>query len=804
MRRWILALFVFLAAAALAGATTLRGVARDSVTGKPIPQARVELLQAAGTLVVTTDDAGSFAFEVRETGPVTLVVSHPGYQVARMALATLPEQPLAVALDPIISIADGIEVTATRAREGTDPVSFTNIPQEHVQEAYWAQDPAILLSSVAPSFFAYNDSGNGIGYSYFWVRGFSQSLTRVTLNGAPLNDADSGELFFIDLADFLSTSGDIQIQRGVFGLSGIGGAVDITTAPPQLQSSFLLQTGFGSYNTRRLSARYDSGLINGTWALTARYSKVTTDGYRDQSWVDMWNYFLSLTRFAEDSRLRLVMFGGPEQTHLAYDGIPKYVLDGGLTGNADKDRRFNPLTYPNELDNFMQPHFQLIHELAISPTTQLSQTLYYFSGRGSYDQYKSDRTLAEYYLPNVLLPDSTVISESDLVRRRTVDEGDTGWVPTLTHTTGPWTLTARGEVRLHDAHHFGEVTWAQYYPEGVPPDHRYYDYHSGKRTAALALGAAWNVNSTVTLSAGLEYASHRYTMSKDRIKGVGFSENYGFMLPRLGAIVHLGPDTHLYANVARGMREPNFRDIYDPQDYYGTRATLRPEDVWDWEAGVSLRGSWLRARANVFWMTFSNEIVYAGALDDNGVPIYGNGARSRHRGVELEARWDPSPGLGLDAALTYSRNTFTRYRQYNWDETVSVFDGNRIAGYPDLLAAVTARTSVGPVQLALTGKRVGRFYVDNTQDNRNNPEARQQPGYVPLVNPAFTVVNFTARTDLPTSLTRAVGLNRIGLELRLNNLLNETYTAFGYADSGEPFFIPAATRNVYVGLTLGL
>ena len=123
---------VFLAAAALAGATTLRGTVRDSVTGKPVPRARVELLEAPGTLVVTTDDAGSFATEVRETGPVTLAVSHPGYQVARMALATLPERSLAVALDPIISIADGIEVTATRAREGMDPVTFTNIPQEHV------------------------------------------------------------------------------------------------------------------------------------------------------------------------------------------------------------------------------------------------------------------------------------------------------------------------------------------------------------------------------------------------------------------------------------------------------------------------------------------------------------------------------------------------------------------------------------------------------------------------------------------------------------------------------------------------
>jgi iron complex outermembrane receptor protein len=803
MRRLITASFVFFMAAALAGAAALSGTVRDSVSGKPIPGARVEVLQAAGTRVATTDERGSFTIEVPAPPPVALSVSRDGYQVARLNLATLPEQALAVELDPVISVAEGIEVTANRAREGTDPITVTNIPQKQIQSHYWAQDPAILLSSLAPSFFSYNDSGNGIGYSYYWIRGFNQAQTRMTLNGAPLNDAESGELFFIDLADFLSTSGDIQVQRGVFGLSGIGGAVDITTTPPSLQSAFTLQTGYGSYSTSRLAVRYDSGLINGTWALTARYSKIRTDGYRDQSWVEMWNYFLSLTHFGENSRLRLVLFGGPEQTHLAYDGVPKSVLDGGLTGNADKDRRFNPLTYPNELDNFYQPHFQVIHDLALDPSTQLSQTFFYFSGSGYYDQFKSDADLVEYRLPSVVLPDGTVITTTDLVRRRTVDEWDAGWVPTLTHTEGDWTLTLKGELRLHDADHFGQVKWAQYYPPDVPPDFSYYDYRVKKQVAALSFGAAWNISAVVTASAGLEYAYRRYKLYDDRMTGVNFTQPYNFLLPRLGAVVHLAPDTDLYANVARGMREPNLRDIYDPEDYYGTYANLAPEDVWDWEAGASLRRATWRARANVFWMNFANEIVYAGALDENGVPIYGNGAKSVHRGVEVDASWDPSPLFGLDAMLTYSRNAFTSYRQYNFDGTVSVFDGNVLAGYPNVLAALTARTNLGPVQLALTGKRVGQFYLDNTEDNKDNPEARQQLGYVPLVNPAFTVFNLTAQGWLPDSWTGALGLSRIGLELRVNNLLNARYTAFGYVDV-EPLFLPAATRNVYVGLTLGL
>ncbi len=70
-------------------------------------------------------------------------------------------------------------------------------------------------------------------------------------------------------------------------------------------------------------------------------------------------------------------------------------------------------------------------------------------------------------------------------------------------------------------------------------------------------------------------------------------------------------------------------------------------------------------------MDFRNEIVYAGALDDNGVPIYGNGARSRHRGIEAEGSWSPSRRLGLEGHVTLSRNTFTEYREHGWDGSVT-------------------------------------------------------------------------------------------------------------------------------------
>ena len=239
----------------------------------------------------------------------------------------------------------------------------------------------------------------------------------------------------------------------------------------------------------------------------------------------------------------------------------------------------------------------------------------------------------------MVLPGGQVITRTDLVRRRNVDEWDAGWVPSYAYQSGRWAFEAQGEIRVHRAHHVGQVTWAQYYPIGVAPDHRYYDYEASKNTAVGGVEARFAVTPRLALSAGLQLAHHEYGMDEDRLKGVELDEPFDFVLPRAGAVLKLGETSNVYAAVARGMREPFLRSLYDPQDYYSTPVSLEPEDVWNVEGGVSVQRARWRARGNVFWMKFLNEIVYAGAIDDNGVPVYGNGARSRRAGVEGDGSW---------------------------------------------------------------------------------------------------------------------------------------------------------------------
>ncbi len=608
------------------------------------------------------------------------------------------------------------------------------------------------------------------------------------LNGAPLNDAESGELFFIDLADFMSTAGDVQIQRGVSGLSGLGGAIDFTTATPGVEPSVSVHAGAGSYGTRRLTFAWESGLVNGAWSFAARYSKISTDGYRDQSWVDMWNYYFSAARFGERSRVRVVLFGGPEQTHLAYQGVDRATLEGGLTGNADRDRRANPIAYPQEIDNFFQPHYQLVHDVTFSERTSFSQTVYGFLGDGYYDQLRASRRLFEYALPTIQLPGGTTITRTDLVRRRKIDEWDAGWVPSLSHSFGRFGLDLGGEVRIHRAHHTGEVIWAQYYPASVAPNHRYYDYRVDKNTATGVVSGRYRVTPRLKVTAGLQVAHHEYTLRDDRLKQVSFTAPYTFVLPRAGAIVTLGESGEAYASVARGQREPFFRNLYDPQDYYATRVDLAPEEVWNVETGVSLRRERWRLRGNGYWMNFANEIVYAGALDDNGVPVYGNGAKSRRLGLEVDGSARLGGPVAVDAMLSLARNRFTRYREHDFAGGTVTYDGHHVAGFPAVMASIAAHADVRGARTSVTWRHAGRFFLDNTDD-----DAR--------VNPASTIVDAAIRVPLPSRLTLRAGLGRVECDLRIHNVFDRRYTTFGYVEGDVPLYIPAAGRNVYVGLT---
>lgn len=819
----------------VAAAADISGTVTDAESGRAIAGATIRV-KGAGIGTVADID-GRYRLTGVQPGELTLLASVIGYNLSYRTVDVSGSATADFSLTPKLLKGQDVIVTATRAAHGETPVAFTNVTGKEIGEKYFAQDIPMLLTDT-PNVFAYSDAGNGVGYSYMRIRGFDQKRIAVMLNGVPLNDAESGEVFWIDLPDFAESVEDIQIQRGVgnslYGAAAMGGSVNLVTSDFPAHPELNFKSGYGSYNTRKLLLEGNSGLIKDSYVFYGRFSKIDTDGYRDKSWSRMWGYFVGLARYDERSTLKVNFYGGPEESHLAYKGITREQLE--------TDRRYNELQYKDEVDHFQQPHYELIHDYRLKDDLSLSNTLYYFKGDGYYDQYRSGRYIEEYNLGEIWvgsptefptdyyadvdnlgypIPDSVTglyeLELTDLIRRRVVSEYDWGWIPRVTYEFNRGTLIGGGETRLHKGHHFGEVLWAAAYPEDLGPNVRYYDYYGARQSYTLFGHLSYDITERLKGMADLQVQYYKYDMSDDHRFNVTFDESYSFVTPRLGLNFAVNDDLSVFGNVSTAARQPAFKDIYDPTDYWSNPnykplnfrtigggyefegKGLEPEKLFDVELGSTFRtilhGNRLNLKLNLYRMQITDEIIpYAGQVDDNNYPISGNADKTLHQGVEISARADTRYAVSLFGNISVNDDHFVDYTEYGYDWDVYqpiTYDqsGNRIGGFPSMLGSYGISYSYMPASISLFGRFVGEQYLDNSEDDDKKLDS-------------FHVVDLVGSVNIGDEF----GIESMILSLRVNNVFDTEYSAAGYIepDDGLPRYMVGAERNFFASIELGL
>jgi iron complex outermembrane receptor protein len=813
---------------------SLHGRVVDATTGQPVPEARVTLRTAPRADTVTDQD-GEFHFEGRLPGVHEIEVSRLGYVTLRIRASVSETVPvLVLEMESMALPGPQLEVTTTRAMERETPTAFTELTRPEIQERYWAQDVPMLLAET-PGTYAYSDAGNGIGYSYVKLRGFSQRRVAVTVNGIPLNDPQTHEVYWVDHPDLLASASTVQVQRGVgsalYGAGAVGGAINVETLKVPMERRIAIEAGGGSYGTQRFSAQYESGLLEDAYVLTGRYSRIRSDGYRERSWSDLWSYSFSMARLDSWITSRLNLYGGPERLHLAYLAVDRAYLDGRITGDADQDRRYNPLEWPNATDNFFEPHYELLQDMKLTERASLTSSIFYFPGKGYYDdlpygpQLFSARHLpdftvgsntqypASYYADTTGAGPYTVIA-SDLTQRLYARNKHYGWVPQarLRHDRGE--LTVGGEWRESTGRRWGEITWAAALATGVPPNFVFYDYTGRVNVISGFVQEAYGLSPDLKVTGSLQLRRTRYAIGRDRFNGYDFDLHYTSLNPRVGVNWTAGERWNLFGSYARAEVEPILGEIYRPDDPTSVPLfrivdpvndiyedpLIDPEKLNDYEAGIGYRSGSFAAKVNGFWMDFRDEIVPLGQVDQFGVPITGNAARSTHRGVELE--WSGRRGsLELSGNLTLSENFFDEYLEYVDSTTVNDYGGNSIAGFPNRLANVTVGYRKGGVYGGLTVVEIGRQYLDNTEDNRKSPALREAPGYQHRYIEQHAILNGRVSLDV-TGLTglRPFPSSTLALHIHALNLTDLKYETAGYVFDGVPYFIPAAGRNVFASV----
>ena len=118
-----------------------------------------------------------------------------------MTMAALPSFLLAqeAVSDSLQTNLQEVEITATRATEQT-PIAHTNISKEQLSKMNTGIDFPYLVATT-PSVVTTSDAGTGIGYTSLRIRGTDGTRINVTANGIPINDAESHNVFWVNMPD---------------------------------------------------------------------------------------------------------------------------------------------------------------------------------------------------------------------------------------------------------------------------------------------------------------------------------------------------------------------------------------------------------------------------------------------------------------------------------------------------------------------------------------------------------------------------------------------------------------------------
>lgn len=816
-------LFILLYCSLSLAESALTGVVTDWSNGSAIEGAVIEVELDTAAM---TDRFGRYLTQAIDQASVVVRVSSEGYAPysAMIVLADAEQTEFNVELKPYAGGSkeevlreapryemDDVTVTTTRATSDY-PVTFSNVRREAIDKTSYGQDLPMLFTQL-PSINTYSDGGNGFGYSYLRMRGFSQNRVGVYLNGVPLNDAESHEVFWIDLPDFAEDVQDIQVQRGIgsslYGASALGGSINLMTKIPGLgdRPKLRAEAMYGTWNTRRASLQYTSGRVGKRFGFAGRLTRMDTDGYKYGSWVKMWSYYLAASRFSGRHTTRVLFYGGPERTHLAYDGITKEYLNGEVTGDKDRDRRYNPLSYRGEVDDFFQPHYEVHDTWRLRDDVMLDNSFYLFRGNGFYDQFRIDRDLSEYFYT---LPAESLTA--DILRRRNIAETDGGWVPraTWSHRYGQTVFGA--EVRLHEARHEGTIQWASELPEDAEPDQHYYDYQVEKQVYSGYVHNLIKLTDPLSAMLDLQIKSQRYEMKDDQLFDVTFEKNFSAFTPRAGLNYRLLkgnsqksiPLTVVYGNLSLAQREPAFRDLYNAQDYYSSPLlapnrfangvnggeyvgpTLEDEKLTNIELGAIAQWKNAHFGVNYYRMELTDAIVTDnGQLDDLGNLLSANADKVRHQGIEIVGAVEPIDNLKFSGNLALADHKFVKYSEVDWNTyELTARDGNRIGQDPEYLANVQVDHTHRNFSAGIGARFVGKQFTDNSEDDETAIDA-------------YTLVH----VDLGYQFKNLPGnVPLVELRLRVNNLLDTEYETVGYGST----YIVGAPRAIYTTLAVDL
>lgn len=681
-----------------------------------------------------------------------------------------------------------VQVVGIRATRKT-PVAFTDMNKEQLKAVNFGQDVPYLLS-LTPSVTMTSDAGNGIGYTSLRVRGTDPSRINITANGIPMNDAESAQLYWVNMGDFASSVQSMQIQRGVGtstnGAGAFGATLNMQTENIGVEPFIGLDLSGGSYYSHKETLRFGTGLIGEHWGIQGRLSNIGSKGYLDRASTKLNSYFLQAGYFGENTMVKFITFNGVEETYHAWNYTSKYEqsLYGRTYNSCGEyyDAEGNTRYYDNQTDNYHQQNYQLIWNQRLTQELNLNAALHYTRGDGYYEEYKRKRTLFEYDLDNQM-----TWAKSDLVRQKKMANDFYGAVASLVYNNRQnLQAVLGGGWNKYDGNHYGLVTWVKSPVDPLMPDHQYYGDNTKKTDFNVYGKVNYEFVPGLNAYVDLQYrhVGLKMTGPTDEIdwkvnKRIVYDmkESYDFFNPKFGLNYDITTNHKVFVSYAIAHKEPtrnNFQNSLNAE-----LEMPKAERLNDLEVGYKYQSKVFTAGANLYWMDYKDQFVLTGEIDQIGEAITRNMPKSYRLGIELEAAVKPVDWFRWDINATWSKNRVKGITVQLADGSVADLGDQPLAFSPDWIANNIFTFTYKGLKASLQSQYVSEQYLTNTgfksyqtlDDNGKNTDVSM------MLDGHFTTnIDLSYNFKLPK-----LGLKDVTVGVTLYNIFSAEYDNNGWA-----------------------
>ena len=765
--------------------SVLTNAQKVTVSGK-IVNKNQEILTGATVLVKETKQGissgldGSFTFKLNK-GTFTIQVSYIGFKTIEKSIFLDEDKVVNIILEEDDTILDEVLVSAVRATSSI-PVTYSNLSKKELAKRNLGQDIPILLNYL-PSVISSSDAGAGVGYTYLNVRGSNSERINVTINGIPYNDPESHGTFWVNLGDFASSTENLQLQRGVGtstnGSGAFGASLNILTDAVSENAGGEISNSFGSYGTRKHTVKFTTGKINEHLEVSGRFSNIHSDGYVDRAFTNLKSYFLQASYKDKNTLIKAVSFGGAERTYQAWYGLDPQQLE--------EDRRQNPYTYQNEVDDYKQNHYQLHWNEKLNNQWSTNLGLNYTKGAGFFEQYKAAENAAAF---NNLIEDG-----SDVIVRRWLDNDFYVLNFNANYKDEKLNFISGISYSNYTGDHFGEVIWGSDLSSGTSIQDRYYFSDAKKTDMSIFSKATYSISEKVSTYLDLQGRFVNYQtqgLTSDR-NPLDVDANFNFFNPKAGFIYKIAAQNSIYLSYARANREANRNDFEN--------GVSSPEILDDIELGWRYKSDQVQLNTNIYYMNYKNQLVLTGAIDDVGAPIRATSGESYRVGLEIDADIKINDQFSIKSNAAFSTNKNEDFKApingnlLNLGNTPLSFSPNTIIGNMFIYQPSSN------LQISFLSKYVGKQFMSNLNSRVSGLDVLDS--------------YFTSDLNFVYEIATKKVFDAIIISGLINNIFNTEYVDRGYYytydypdENGNTItgdgagYYPQATRNFLVGVTL--